>query len=50
MTATEWVCIECEDGRCEDCLTPWCDHDCQGLDDIDDGPDVVTIELPGVSW
>ena len=30
-----WICADCGDGRCEDCVTPRCDHDCQGLNDID---------------
>ena len=31
----EWICPDCGDERCEDCVTPRCDHDCQGLNDID---------------
>ncbi|MFD6770617.1 hypothetical protein ACFWC6_30840 [Micromonospora chalcea] len=31
---TVWICVDCGDGRCEDCVTPRCDHDCP-LNDTD---------------
>lgn len=29
-----WICADCGDGRCHDCITPRCDHDCP-LNDTD---------------
>ncbi len=35
----EWICADCGDGRCHDCITPWCGHDCP-LNDTD--PEVTS--------